>query len=208
MNYRQILAVAALTTILAAPAVSEAQYRQNRRYDQRYDRRNDNQVERLVVHAERESNQFRALFERHWDNRRERDWSRDWDRDWSRGRRDRLDVLGRGNGNNRYERGGGDWDSNFRYSRRYSPKDSVQRLDEALERLRHAVTRDRRDRNWNDYRVGRDEMMEVVRAADNVDFYFGRSRGYNSALDREWAQVRRSVDALARFYNVRAYDRW
>ena len=205
MKFRHLLTSVALAAIVAVPA-AQAQYRQEGRrpYNPRYQQ--STQIERLVNQAERSSNEFRRQVEKIWDSRREGQWNRGWDNEWSRGRqggnRD-WDNSGYGRG-----RRNGDWDRDSRYSRRYGPKEAVQRLDEALEDLRQAVNRDRRDRNYEDYRVGRDEMMEVVRAADNVDFYFGRSRGYSSGLERQWNNVKRDVDALARFYNVRNYHRW
>jgi hypothetical protein len=236
MSIRQILVVAALATVVAVPAASDAQYRQdNRRNDSRYDRRQDSEIERLVSHAERQSNGFRRQVERLWDSGRERDWSRGWDREWSGGRdggrgdgRDHDDHRdsdygqqshgdrGRDSGSGyQGDRGrdygygrGGDWSRDSRYSRRYGPKQAVQRLDEALEDLRDAVTHNRYDRGRHNFQVGRSEMMEVVRAADNVDFYFGRNRGHNSTLDREWEHVKHDIEPIARFYGVRMFGRW
>lgn len=193
MKQKIVLSILALAMVMAMPMTAEAQRRQqnpprNGQYG-RYDRR---PIENLVDKAERTSNSFRHDFETMWDNHREREWSRTWDRDWARG----------------FKNWNRSWDRTWRYSKRYGPKDAVQRLDEGMEKLRAAVNRDKHDRNARDYVVGRDEMLEVVRAADNVDFYFGRNRGYNLKLDTEWMRVRRDIEALADFYNLKAFGRW
>src|SRR5688572_28471945 len=80
MNIRQILAVGALAAVSAIPATSDAQYRPgNRGSTPRHDNRNESEIYKLVVHAERQSNQFRQRVERGWDSRQDRRWGRDWD---------------------------------------------------------------------------------------------------------------------------------
>jgi hypothetical protein len=238
MKTRQIWVAAALVVAVGIPVASMAQISpsgrgQSGRNDSRYDSRHQSDLERVVVHAERQSNYFRNLVERHWNNDHNRRWGRDWDHDWNRGRGgydrpgqgrdDHHDdghhhgtAYGQGYGYGRDDRYGRDSDRDYRHSRRLDPKAAVQRLDQALERLRAVVTRNRgkgydkndRYKPYHNNSVGRNEMMEVIRAADNVDFYFGRRRNYHPTLEREWDHVKHDLEPVARHYGVRMFGHW
>ncbi|RYG34746.1 hypothetical protein EON81_14710 [bacterium] len=140
----------ALVALLAAglalaPVQAEAQYRRGGKNQGSHNRRQI-QIRPLVVRTERESNAFRAWFERS-DSRR---------------------------------------DSNL--------KTNVQRLDETLERLRDRATDNRPG-------VGRDELQKALGYARTIDSRIFRAR--DRAAVREWNDLRRTLNDLARAYGLR-----
>lgn len=141
-----IAALAAFATFV--PATASAQ-----RGGWRNDHRRPAQVGKdwtvrpLVVRTERESNAFRAWFER------------------SGSRRDR------------------------------NLKDNVQKLDEALERLRSRASDGRPG-------VGKPELQRALNYARAIDRQINRQRQGRVTV-REWNDLQRTLNGLARIYDVR-----
>ncbi|RYG46319.1 hypothetical protein EON79_10445 [bacterium] len=141
------LSLAALLAVGLAvlPAQAEAQSRRWGKGQPAQNRRQW-QVKPLIVRVERESNSFRAWFERS-DSRRDSNLKRD-----------------------------------------------VQRLDESLERLRSRASDNRPG-------VGREDLQNALRYAQNIDRRIYRSE--NRKTNREWSDLRRTLGDLARVYGLR-----
>lgn len=192
-NLKTLIVASALAATMAVPSLASAQRGpQNQRwpvppgqgrYDDRWDYRNDDRwdnrndyrgVRDLVVKAERSSNQFREDFERRW------------------GRYDDWRNRGRGD----YQRNRGwtrDWDRND------APREAIQRLDEAFERLRRDVDRNRDGRT---NRAAREEMAAINRWSRSVDNFMRGSwgPGGSAGLDRQWSMLKRDIDQLNRYF--------
>ena len=74
-------------------------------------------------------------------------------------------------------------------------KRSVQRMDENLEKLRSRASDGRPG-------IGRDELNRALSAARVVDDKIAPRR-QGVVVNREWNDLRRTLDNLARLYNVR-----
>lgn len=140
------LTLTVLSVLGAALAPSDASA-QRRVYMPRNGVRRDWTVRPLVVRTERESNAFRAWFER------------------SANRRDSVLIR------------------------------NVQRLDESLERLRDRASDNRRG-------AGREELQSALTYARIIDRQMNRGTTRRVVV-REWTDLRRTLNDLARLYNVR-----
>ena len=153
--------------------------------------RGDWRVRELVDSAERESNDFRHSLE-----------SREYLRDVRDRQTDRFGRDKSGNRDSRIER----W--------RDDMIPSVQRLDQAFERLRKATDNNRPGQ-------GRREMEEVVVRAREVERHLGNGRGAYSNrnygygaggrndLLSDWNRLRNDISELARMYGVSSLNgRW
>lgn len=146
MNNAKTLALVATLAAGLALLPSDAQAQRWRR-DRPPVARRDWTVRPLVVATERESNAFRAWFER------------------------------------------------SRFARERALKRNVQQMDEALERLRLRASDGRAG-------VGRDELNDALREARVIDRQIAPRR-QGPAVNREWNDLRRTLNDLARVYGVR-----
>ncbi|CAN5419760.1 hypothetical protein BH11ARM2_BH11ARM2_37860 [soil metagenome] len=88
-----------------------------------------------------------------------------------------------------------DWFERSAWRREAGLKANVQRLDESLERLRAKATDNRPG-------VGRDELKTALDYGRAINTRI--SRRNNAKVVREWSDLRRTLNALARMYGLRA----